>query len=515
MSGRTLKETAPAKKAKTARWFLLGLALLSGLLAISGGSLWIDEGNSAFRAMQPTLPLFWKSLVTGGGSDAQMPLYMLYLWSWEKLFGAGEWQLRASNLPLWLLANGALLTTAERLRPFSARVARMSVFLACLSPFLWQYLDEARPYIMQFSGGTLLLCFLLELNHDTARIFRTSTIWKAALGVIFLAGGSLLGVFWVIAGGMAALILLWQSRAITYPKRHRIEKGAVLLAATSSIILLALGLYYLHVMEAGGGASRQGNTIGNLGFIVYEMTGFSGLGPGRLALRNGPAGDTLKPFIPWLAAGAVCIGVPILAAGYQQFRRAGHSENEVFPRWLLIYCLPLSVTLLAGIASGVRVLGRHMIPGFPVVLWALAALLISLRFDERSHLRRTWLLLPLAWIVSATQFRWSDKPQRDEYRFVAQAARAALDKGQSVLWAADHLTGIYYKLPLNDSAQFRTIANPTEDPLAFRPNLVICSRPDIYDAHGQIQEAASRHNYRVIAQAASFTVYERPGETAE
>ena len=38
------------------------------------------------------------------GSDLQMPLYMLMLWGWEKIFGRPEFALRAMNIPLFVIA---------------------------------------------------------------------------------------------------------------------------------------------------------------------------------------------------------------------------------------------------------------------------------------------------------------------------------------------------------------------------------------------------------------------------
>ena len=80
------------------------LSLLVGLIAINRDSFWIDEAFSAHYAVQPTVASWWHYLSGDVGSDTQMPLYMFYLWVWEKFSGSSEWALRAANIPWFLLA---------------------------------------------------------------------------------------------------------------------------------------------------------------------------------------------------------------------------------------------------------------------------------------------------------------------------------------------------------------------------------------------------------------------------
>ena len=70
------------------RWVsVAGLALLAGLvgaLAISRQSFWMDEAGMAFKAIMPNFELLKFMTFRVGGSDAQMPLYLIILFS---LFG--------------------------------------------------------------------------------------------------------------------------------------------------------------------------------------------------------------------------------------------------------------------------------------------------------------------------------------------------------------------------------------------------------------------------------------------
>jgi len=132
-------------------WAVLGVLVC--LVAISRQSLWIDEAFMAVKASQPTLAAWWRAMLEGGGSDLQMPLYMIYVWGFAKIFGLSEWSLRAANIP-WFVAGVAAFI---RVFPRPQRPAVAAVTLA--APFAWYYLNEARPYTMQL--GASLLVFRL------------------------------------------------------------------------------------------------------------------------------------------------------------------------------------------------------------------------------------------------------------------------------------------------------------------------------------------------------------------
>ena len=79
--------------------YLAGLAV--GALAISHQSFWMDEGNTAFKAILPTFAE-WKFFTFRlGGSDVQMPAYMLLVWAWAKAGFLSEYALRLINPAPW------------------------------------------------------------------------------------------------------------------------------------------------------------------------------------------------------------------------------------------------------------------------------------------------------------------------------------------------------------------------------------------------------------------------------
>ena len=88
-----------------------------------------------------------------GGSEIQMPLYMLAAWSWEKIVPATEYWLRALNLPF-------LIVMALAFRKF-----RFWPLICVTSPFVFYYMSEFRPYIMQMAFAALELLSPTHNHH--------------------------------------------------------------------------------------------------------------------------------------------------------------------------------------------------------------------------------------------------------------------------------------------------------------------------------------------------------------
>ena len=139
---------------------VLAASLMVGAFAISNQSHWIDEAPSLIIAQAPDPAEAWKYAQAVSGSTLQMPLYQCYLYSWHKLFGGGEWTMRASNLPWFLLGQLAFLILL-RDKP---RLALFACLLAAVSPVLWMYLDGTGPYIMQFAAASWLAAAIVRFS---------------------------------------------------------------------------------------------------------------------------------------------------------------------------------------------------------------------------------------------------------------------------------------------------------------------------------------------------------------
>src|ERR1041384_4073472 len=84
------KRLDTAKMERIVVLLMLATSLLL-CVAITNQSLWIDEAVIAYFASYDRLTNLFVMLTNLRTSDPQMPLYILYLWGWAKLFGTSEY----------------------------------------------------------------------------------------------------------------------------------------------------------------------------------------------------------------------------------------------------------------------------------------------------------------------------------------------------------------------------------------------------------------------------------------
>lgn len=470
-------------------------AMLAAIIAISNQSFWIDEANAGWKAIQPNFGAWWRTLKVEGGSDAQMPFYMAALWGWEKIVGHGEWALRALNL-LWFLPSLYFFAGNRPGRWLAAGA----------SAFVWYCLDEARPYGMQIGASLLLFGVGERMLTRSApdRSIPPVELWLFALGLIVLAGSSLLGVIWAGAAvGIVALARSWPGRELRSP---RFVLPAVLLVG----VFAALGAYYAWNLKQGARASTiAGTDARNLAFAGYELLGLSGLGPGRTDLRAGG----LLAFRPYLVPLSLLtlISGGVILTGARQFWC-------IVPRRTLFTCVVVlggaaGLLLAAGYVKHFRVLGRHFTPLLPVVLAVQAVGLSTLAR------RRTGTILAAVFLVlsltSAASIRFAPRHAKDDYRRAAAVANDARQNGKQVWWNADRAGAFFYGLPISTDATEHNAAWLLGSPIEGfaktlpEPSLVITSKPDIYDGRGVLAAYLKEHGYQPITNFMAFTLWRK------
>jgi hypothetical protein len=178
-------------------------------------------------------------------------------------------------------------------------------------------------------------------------------------------------------------------------------------------------------------------------------------------------------------------------------------------RTLLLYSLiPLTVVSLFAALAPFRLLGRHVTPLAPVLVLLLAHAAAS---PAKWWLNRLFIVL---WFISALMLRFHPRHYRDDYRDAAVKARAALDHGQRVWWAADSAGAEYYKLPLTEVEAPNSAlkaANRRNFSELSRPEIVILSKPDLYDFSGALQTFLDTNHYELVRTLPAFTIWSRPG----
>ena len=472
-------------------------SLFIGAVAVSSQSLWIDEANTALKTVQPSLGSWWVTMVREKGSDLQMPFYMLCAWAWEKIFGASEYALRASNIPWFAVAAVAMMS----IFPKNARLQVSALLLTLTNAFLWYYLSEARPYIVLLAFSAVIMACLLRVLVDQSSA--SSVVWFSlfCVGLVGLCATSLIAVPWAI--GATTAVALWigvnETRRMLWRFRYTV--------ALTAAVLIALAAYYIWTLRVGARASDVGKTNAkNIVFILYELSGLAGLGPGRLDLREyGIA--AYQPFLPILTVGIVAV-VTLSLAGFSTLSRNVNPRRLIF--FGLAVGLPFLLVLAVGYVGHMRLLGRHLTPVLPPVLALLAVGLNRLFSSPRLILRPFALLCVTVLAASAVEIRFARRHQRDDYRSAAAEARKAIADGKKVWWAADISAAHYYKVPL-DLPDLTLGSNLNDDSIVKLPppDLVLLSKPDIYDPTGKIDNYLRAHDFKVTRTLPAFQIFQR------
>jgi uncharacterized membrane protein len=519
--------TASLQRLASDQWRLSVFALIQigvMLLAISNESLWIDEFWTAHFGAMASFKAFYELLLVPSGS--QTPLHFLHFYLWGLLNPAGEFLFRLANLPLFAAGQLAVFWA---LRDYPRKFAVLFLALSALHPMVWQYANEARPYMMMYAGAQMMLAYLLNLHARSAKGQPVGPLFLMlfVLGGILLFGASLLGIFWVFAA--CVHVLVHHLRKSSW--RELLQGVNALLLGLFLAVVALLMVYYLNSLLKGAGASRlSSSTPSTVLFAAYEVLGLAGIGPSRLELRSlGPV--ALAPFaIGLIAAGSVL--VVVFALGLKEAKtRLGTRELLLFAAMGLF---PVVVVILSGFAMHWRVLGRHLIAALPLLNLVLAmGLATLLRADGHRGQRARYLLAAAALLFllySSFSLRFSSQHRKDDYRAAAALAQAALAQGQRVWWVADvigaryyglpgefdvlgELTGMHKPLACTDLPGVQAVANASAPCLVAltTPDVVILSKPETFDSKGDIAGYLRAQHFAVVQSLPAFTIWRRSG----
>lgn len=490
------------------------LAVLTGLLAVSSQSLWIDEGNAAIKAIQESWHSFLSLLIKEKGSDLQMPGYMAMLWAWAKIFGQTEYALRAMNIPWYLLGIGAVLYFLRL--PFSVRMG-MAAFLL-LSPFCWFYLDEARPYAMQIGTASLTVCALYNILFDYEQERLATDLGAFFLGTFLLSVSSLFAMVLVFPFYLILLMGIVFRPSLRTSLMNKSK--SVFLICIFALFFSLLAWYYFWTLFEGARASGVGGTnLKNLLFIFYEMLGFNGLGPDRLSIRK----SFVSAFFPYL---------PVLLLGFAAYAMLGlgtilrlKSTNYIPLKPVSTLAMLFFGGVLIGYAVGhygdFRLLGRHLTPLFPILALGVGAMISLLWKDKRGRILAIFFLCIL--LASSISGRYHPRFAKDDYKNASAIALMSASQGNTVWWAADPATAVYYGFSIPDKKrimnirsngdilQIRHVAGETITTLENKslPDMVIISKPDLYDSSGHIHNFLKINEFDHWKSLSAFRIYKR------
>lgn len=368
---------------------ILVLATLAA--SITRQSLWIDELTSAWLAAQSS----WSGVIAAlseSGSEAQMPLFVVWLWNWARLAGTGEWALRASNLPWAMVAVASWVALTRRWKCPPAAIVLM------ISPFLGYYMNEARPYMLTFAGAALALAGAEVLASTPGGAPRRGANSAILAGTGLCVGASMLNVAVLPAlAAYAALRLVAQEGCPGgQPWLARIRAHGALLGLLV-VELGAFGLYYGFTWWQGHGGQREGFSIANMAFAAYEMLGFGGLGAPRILIRSLTLRQVLSHY-GWTLGVGLAVWVGVLLTVWPT-RKAWRS-HPVLPALAAALLAGVSTLVAAAWLCRASLWGRHFMAAYPFVMGLLACLLTSPELPHPAWRRAALGALAALFLVS-------------------------------------------------------------------------------------------------------------------
>jgi hypothetical protein len=511
----------------TRRW-TLGLFVLIQvgvmLLAISNESLWIDEFWTAHFGTLESLGHLYDLLLIPGGS--QTPLHFVYYYFWALFFHPNELFLRLANLPFFVLGQLSLLLA---LRTYRRKFSYLFLAVCALHPMVWQYANEARPYIMMYAGSQMILAYILRLHARDPNVDRTSPLFSAVFvaGGILLFGASMLGAFWVFTACVYITYFHYRYLNWRYLTHGVYPLLAIVFLATTTL----LTIYYVSNVINGGGASRLSpTTMVTVLSAVYELLGLSGIGPSRLVLRDTGLAAFGPYWIRLIAAGAIVLA--ILSIGLKETTRFRGARELIFIG--VLWLLPIAIVVISGFVMHWRVLGRHLIAALPIlnILFALGLAELFETHSRRGQAFRSLVAVAflLVMIYSSCSLRFSERHRKDDYRAAAAVAQQSASQGKRVWWAADYVGANYYRLPGEfdfmgvitgvdklveciDRPGVQAISNVSRECLQTLspPDVVILSKPDLFDRSGEIAEYLKARNFEKVQVLPAFTIWRSSG----
>jgi hypothetical protein len=497
---------------KSIGWLLIGLVLVC--LMLTNQSLWIDEGFSLAYADEPTVARFTTRLLTSPGSEPLMPLGMLSTWVGAKVFGRSELGLRTVSV-LWAAVAVFVMWRVGIIvgMPWLAAV------FACHA-FLWYYASEARPYSMTIALGACLLYSLVIVVCPPGGERRGPGA-LLIFGTLLCATHALAAIPFLIVAFIVVAVLLRQKW------RPTVRGMVTSLISLSALFLLAA--YYVPPFLKGDEIAwrkQWASSSDSALFSIFELFGFMGFSPGRNALRELTISGGMKGAIEGLVRPS-SLGLLFLASVYVlvfgSFLRVVRAKRPATTGLVVFSGVVVIGTIATAVAASFLLSssfwGRHLAALFPFVVFTAVVAAGSEKPPESRSPNAVTLLLAGGLLASSFLVRFDPAHGRDDYRSAARLATSAAKTDRTVWWAANPSCAQYYGVEfcpagsrekeghcvLFVSNQDLTLL--VADPL---PDVIILSKPDLFDTVGDLTRFLTENGYQQIEDFVAFRVYE-PG----
>jgi hypothetical protein len=478
--------------------------LVAGLLLLplmpTNESLWLDEGDTALYAVQPDFGSWWHRLRQDIAADCQMPLSMFFAWVTGQTLGTEEWQLRAVNVLWGALALAGMYRAGKRIHlPWLP-------LLLVIQPYFWFYSNEARPYALQIACGAWLFAGFAEFIALKGE--GESWAWLFSFAAILLSLATLLAPLPIVAALIAAGV-------IARSCRWNISRKSFLILLGGAVASIPIALYYLSTLARGAkGAQLWHVDLKFFAYVLYELTGMTGFGPAieniREMARSPHLLATLAQQIFQFILPASCFLLLLLVLVLGLRKRTANSQPGLSAGIIGVLCITSIGFIIIGICIQKAFWARHFAPVFPFYVALLGIAIRSVNDNRNAYLKLFPCLLTALLFFSSLNLRFAAQYRKEDYKSAAQLARHALDEKKSVWWVAGILPAQYYHL---DCAISHPEAGKVFCPQSGEvdnlpaPDVIIYSKPDIFDPRGNIQTVIKQNGYQRRKSLKSFVIW--------
>lgn len=407
--------------------------LLGGVcfISVDSWSLWLDEAITAQMYSVGSFSELVGQFRLRDGSEAQMPGWILFMWGWVKLFGNGEYALRASNfvfMVLFLSYCYSLVVDPGRSRK-ERYTLMVTAFLSVCNPFILYNMNEARCNIPVFALSFVTVLSLLEYLRQGRKRDWYICLASFVIGCAFNMLVALLAVsLCILAKGNVGKFIRSNVRSLFL----------------FSVPLLLLGGYYVSTLSGGKGGQIETPGIGNAGYAMYEFLGFSGLGPCKNLLRESvDKKSLLLSYVPYI--------LPLLVSYCAIFVLMLKLRRREWLGNTFLWAFVGGFIVFFGVAYvvGFRFWGRHLLFLYPLWLLFMGETLCQLYLENGRMKMVGWgisLFFALCLLCSSSRILFDGQYKKEDIKGVVEKCRQYRQSGEAVFWSESEDTSLYYGL---------------------------------------------------------------------
>ena len=377
-----------------------------------------------------------------------MWLYYTYLHYWVSVFGNSEIGLRSANIPLILIFSSAIVWVRAYL--FQANW----VWVAALSPLVWSYAADARPYmaILAFSTVfvTCVVASFTDSRHSNSRILP----FTGLLALLFGMNMHMLTLLVLPPCVVLVVLYCWTRRCWNPALQHWLRAALFL----SPVFLVYFG-YLLWTFKRGTNYDYAQPEILSLGSSFFRLLGLSGFTPNRHYDLS------FRPYLFSMVVGSLCL----LGASAWALWIPVRSRDKRTLALLAALATGLLEAVVLTFALRQQMEVRHLTSLAPLVFFVLFS---AWSYDTGRAFE--WLapaaLVASVWLISDFRMTFLSDFRREDFRAaVAKVITMQAGTGANIAIVADPAAVAYYGLSVTGSTPCFPLSGTCQDALAELP----------------------------------------------